>query len=48
MDSISAKADAGSSYAVNVKVYGMAKVEVDATLTGWKNGGDLEVDTNVN
>lgn len=43
-----AKADAGSSYAVNVKVYGMAKVEVDATLTGWKNGGDLEVDTNVN
>ena len=43
-----ATAEAGSSYAVNVKVYGMAKVEVDATLTGWKNGGDLEVDTNVN
>lgn len=41
-------AEAGSSYAVNVKVYGMAKVEVDATLTGWKDGGDLEVDTNVN
>ena len=35
-------AEAGSSYAVNVKVYGMAKVEVDATLTGWKDGGDLE------
>lgn len=43
-----ATAKAGSSYAVNVKVYGMAEIEVDAKLTGWENGGDLEVDTNVN
>lgn len=42
-----AKAAVGSSYAVNVKVYGMAKIEVDATLQGWKDGGDIEVDTNV-
>ena len=40
-------AQPGSSYAVNVKVYGMAKIEVDATLQGWKDGGDIEVDTNV-
>ena len=42
-----AVAQPGSSYAVNVKVYGMAKIEVDATLQGWKDGGDIEVDTNV-
>ena len=40
-------AQPGSSYAVNVKVYGMKKIEVDATLQGWKDGGDIEVDTNV-
>ena len=39
-------AQPGSSYAVNVKVYGMAKIEVDATLQGWKDGGDIEIDTN--
>ena len=42
-----AVAQPGSSYAVNVKVYGMAKIEVDATLQGWEDGGDIEVDTNV-
>ena len=42
-----AVAQPGSSYAVNVKVYGMKKIEVDATLQGWKDGGDIEVDTNV-
>ena len=42
-----AVAQPGSSYAVNVKVYGMAKIEVEATLQGWKDGGDIEVDTNV-
>lgn len=40
-------AQPGSSYAVNVLVYGMAKIEVEATLQGWEDGGEITVDTNV-
>ena len=32
---------------VKVKVYGMAKIEVEATLEAWKEGGDIDVDTNL-
>lgn len=40
-------AQPGSSYAVNIKVYGMEEVKVEASLTGWNDGGSIEVDTNV-
>ena len=40
-------AKAGSSYNVQIKVYGMAKIEVNATLNGWVDGGDISVDTNL-
>ena len=43
----SAAAAEGTSYNVKVKVYGMAKIEVEATLEAWKEGGDIDVDTNL-
>ncbi len=42
-----ATAQPGSSYNVKVKVYGMEKIEVEAELTGWKDGGDIDIDTNL-
>jgi hypothetical protein len=42
-----ATAAEGTSYNVKVKVYGMEKIEVEASLTAWKEGGDIEVDTNL-
>lgn len=41
-----ATAKAGSSYAVNIKVYGAAEIKLEAELTGWKDGGSIDVDTN--
>lgn len=37
----------GTSYNVKVKVYGMEKIEVEASLTAWTEGGDISVDTNL-
>lgn len=37
----------GTSYNVKINVYGMEKIEVEASLTGWTAGGDISVDTNL-
>lgn len=34
---------AGKSYNINVTVYGYQKIEIDAVLTGWIAGDDVEV-----
>lgn len=35
--------EAGKSYNVNITVFGYQKIEVTATLEGWINGGDIDV-----
>lgn len=35
---------AGTSYNINIKVYGFQRIEVYAALTGWTDGGDVNVD----
>ena len=35
---------AGTSYNINIKVYGFQRIEVYAALTGWTDGGDVDVD----
>lgn len=40
-------AEPGSSYHVNIKLYGAAKIEVEVDLEDWKNGGDIDCDTNI-
>lgn len=39
-------AQSGASYNVNIKLYGMEKIELETTLTGWKDGGNIDIDTN--
>lgn len=36
--------EAGNSYDVTVTVYGLQKIEVTATLTPWKDGGNIDID----
>ncbi len=36
--------EAGTSYNINLKVYGFQRIEVYAALTAWENGGNIEVD----
>lgn len=36
--------EAGNSYDVTVTVYGVQKIEVTATLTPWKDGGNIDID----
>lgn len=33
----------GYSYNVNIKLYGLKTIEVSAELTGWENGGDVDL-----
>lgn len=35
---------AGQAYNVNIGVYGMRRIEVNVTLGGWKNGGEISND----
>lgn len=35
---------AGTSYNINIKVYGFQRIEVYAALTGWTDGGNVNVD----
>ena len=37
--------EAGSSYAVNVTVYGFEHIDITAKLTPWKDGGSIDSDT---
>lgn len=39
------KFEAGKAYTINFKLYGLEKVEVTAELTPWKEGGQIEIDT---
>ena len=39
------KFEAGKAYTINFKLYGLEKVEVTAELTEWKDGGQIEIDT---
>ena len=39
------KFEAGKAYTINFKLYGLEKVEVTAELTAWKEGGQIEIDT---
>lgn len=36
--------EAGTSYNINLKVYGFQRIEVYAALTAWVDGGNIEVD----
>lgn len=36
---------AGSMYDINIKVYGLQNIKVEASLTPWENGGTIEVDS---
>lgn len=36
--------DAGKIYTIAIKVYGLEKINVNATLTAWENGGSITVD----
>lgn len=36
---------AGSSYAVNVTVYGFEHIDITANLTPWNDGGSINSDT---
>lgn len=38
-------AKSGYSYNVNIKLYGLQKVELETTLTGWAKGNDIDIDT---
>lgn len=35
---------AGTNYNINITVYGLQNIEVDATLTAWGEGGDIDID----
>lgn len=35
---------AGTNYNINITVYGLQNIEVDATLTAWEEGGDIDID----
>lgn len=35
---------AGSMYDVNITIYGLRNIEVEATLKAWEDGGDIEID----
>ncbi len=37
--------EAGTSYKIAFKVWGSQEIEVTATLTGWKDGGNINVNT---
>lgn len=37
--------EAGTSYKIAIKVWGSQKIEVTATLTGWKDGGSINVNS---
>ena len=39
-------AQSGASYNVNIKLYGLEKIELETTLTGWEDGGNIDIDTN--
>ncbi len=36
---------AGSMYDINIKVYGLQNIKVEASLTPWENGGSINVDS---
>lgn len=36
--------DAGKIYTIGIAVYGLEKINVNATLTAWENGGNITVD----
>ena len=38
------KFEAGKSYKVTIKIYGLEKVEITASLQGWEDGGNIVVD----
>ena len=31
-------------YDVNITIYGLRNIEVEATLKAWEDGGDIEID----
>lgn len=35
---------AGKNYNVNITVYGLEEISIDATLTAWGEGGDIDID----
>lgn len=35
---------AGKNYNINITVYGLQEIAVDATLTAWEEGGDIDID----
>lgn len=35
---------AGKNYNINITVYGLQEIAVDATLTAWGEGGDIDID----
>lgn len=35
---------AGTNYNINITVYGLQEIAVDATLTAWEEGGDIDID----
>lgn len=35
---------AGKNYNVNITVYGLEEISIDATLTAWEDGGDITID----
>lgn len=40
---IAGKAAIGSSYNVKITAYGLQEIKVNAELTGWENGGEIEL-----
>ena len=38
---------AGYSYLITVKVYGLEEIEISAELEPWKDGGRIDIDTDV-
>ena len=38
------KFEAGKSYKVTIKIYGLEKVDITASLQGWEDGGNIVVD----
>lgn len=36
--------EAGNIYTINIIVYGLKEIEVNATLTAWKDGGSITID----
>ena len=39
-------AQSGASYNVNIKLYGLEEIKLETTLTGWEDGGTIDIDTN--